>query len=136
VKLDGFMNQLQDFFLRIRSSYAAGQVRHVGAKTSFTFLNYNSVSQFIVPPVYFKPACFRILFNVPGGTSTFGLPDTVTVPDLFGFLNWRWLPFVRAKYHSRSSRSLITSLTFMLYYPNRAPLPPVAPLPIGDRLVW
>jgi len=64
------------------------------------------------PPVYFKPACLRILFNAPGGTSTFGLPDTVTVPDCFGFLNWRWLPLVRAKYHPRSSRSLIMSLTF------------------------
>src|SRR5207248_1047027 len=113
VKLDGFMNQLQDFFLGIRSSDTAGQVRHVGAKTSFTFLDYHSISQFFVPPVYFKPACFRILFNVPGGTSTLGFPDTVTVPGWFGFLNWRWLPFVRAKYHPRSSRSLITSQTFI-----------------------
>ena len=89
MKLDGFMNQLQHFFSCIRRSDTAGQIRHVGTETSFTFLDYNSVSQFLVPPVYFKPACFRILFNVPGGTSTLGLPDTVTVPGRFGFLNWR-----------------------------------------------
>src|ERR1700738_60195 len=70
------MNQLQHFFSCIRRNDTAGQVRHVGTKTSLTFLDYNRVSQFFVPPVYFKPARFRILFNVPGGTSTLGLPDS------------------------------------------------------------
>jgi hypothetical protein len=29
----------------------------------------------------------------------FGLPATVTAPDVLGCLNWRWLPLVLAKYH-------------------------------------
>ena len=89
MKLDGFVYQLEDFFSCVSRGDTAGQVGYVGSKTSFAFLDYNSVSQFFIPPVYFKPACFRILLNVPGGTSTPGFPDTVTVPGRFGFLNWR-----------------------------------------------
>jgi hypothetical protein len=33
-------------------------------------------------PQFFKPACFRMLLKVPGGTSMLGLPATVTVPAL------------------------------------------------------
>ena len=40
-------------------------------------------------------------------------PETVTVPAFVGCLNWRWLPFVRARYQPSSSKALMTSLTFM-----------------------
>jgi len=31
---------------------------------------------------FFNPACFKALFNVPGGISTLDFPATVTVPFL------------------------------------------------------
>ena len=45
-------------------------------------------------PDCFSSACLSTLAKVPGGTSTPSLPDTATVPALFGCWNWRWLPRV------------------------------------------
>src|ERR1044071_1447950 len=36
-----------------------------------------------------NPACFMMLLKVPGGTSSLGLPGTVTMPALTGCLNCR-----------------------------------------------
>src|SRR5262249_54566971 len=55
-----------------------------------------------------------MLFSVPGGTSTLNFPDTVTKPSFEGCLNWRWLPFVRTRYHPSPSNSLMTSFTFII----------------------
>jgi hypothetical protein len=39
-------------------------------------------------PYFLKPACFRMLFRVPGASSSFGLPGTVARPGFTGCLNW------------------------------------------------
>jgi len=53
-------------------------------KTGFALFNHNGIFHI---GTYFKPACFRILFSVPGGTSIPDFPDTVTVPRFVACLN-------------------------------------------------
>ena len=53
-----------------------------------------------------------MLRNVPGASSSLGLPATVTLPGLTACLNWRWLPRVAAKNQPAPSRHLITAPTF------------------------
>ena len=59
----------------------------------------------------FSPDCFNMLFQVPGGRSSPGLPGMVTRPGLTGCLYWRWLPLVRTNRHPSFSISSIASLT-------------------------
>jgi hypothetical protein len=62
---------------------------------------------------HFKPACFRMLFSVPGANSSPSLPGTVTTPRLVGWLNCRWLPRVRTCLQPSASMSRMTSRTFI-----------------------
>jgi hypothetical protein len=49
----------------------------------WAFFDYNQIAHF-GRSYFLRPACFRTLFSVPGGTSMLGFPATVTVPDLCG----------------------------------------------------
>src|SRR2546421_10019205 len=51
-------------------------------KTGFAFFDNDGVFYFRVP--CFNSACFRMLLSVPGGTSIFGFPATVTRSALAG----------------------------------------------------
>jgi hypothetical protein len=57
------------------------------------------------------PACFRMLFSVPGGNVSLNLPAIVVVPGLTTCRNWRWLPVTRSRYQPSASTILIISLT-------------------------
>lgn len=78
VELDRFVDERRQFLTRFAGGDAARQVRHVGSKTRRALLYHYQILH--VRPHFFRPACLRMLPNVPGGTSTLGLPDTVTVP--------------------------------------------------------
>src|SRR6266852_5857347 len=64
---------------------------------------------------HFNPACFKTLFNVPGGTARVSLPPagTVTVPDFVAWRNCIWLPVTRSKNQPSSSNRLIRSRYFI-----------------------
>ena len=55
---------------------ASRKIRHIGAERCRAFFDDCNVVHF------FKPACFKILLSVPGGTSTLSFPAIVTVPGL------------------------------------------------------
>jgi hypothetical protein len=80
VKFDGFLNQDSDLFSGIGGRNATRQVGYVCTKAARSLFDDNQVLH--IRPHFFKPACFRMLLKVPGGTSTLGLPATVTVPAL------------------------------------------------------
>ena len=52
-----------------------------------------------------------MLFHVPGGRSSLGLPGTVTRPGLTGCLNCLWLPLIRTSRHPSASIIRMASLT-------------------------
>src|SRR5260370_14652503 len=58
-----------------------------------------------------RPACRRMLFNVPACKSALSLPGTVTRPFLILCVNWRWLPLVATRVHPSSSRRRMISFT-------------------------
>ena len=76
MKLNGFSNELQRFVSALANGYAPRKVRNVGAVGVLALLNDDDVVH--LQPHFFSPACRSALFSVPGGTSTLGLPDTVT----------------------------------------------------------
>jgi len=80
MKLDGFLNQCRYFFPRIGGRDATRKIGHIRTKAAGALFDDYQVLH--VRPHFFKPACFRMLLKVPGGTSTLGLPATVTVPGL------------------------------------------------------
>lgn len=80
MQLDGFLNERCHFFPRLCRCNTAGEVWYVSTKTAWTLLDDNQVLHLLAH--FLNPACFRMLFNVPGGISTLGLPATVTVPTL------------------------------------------------------
>ena len=80
VEFDSFLNQCGDFFSGIGGRDTARQIGHVCAKTAVSLFDDNQVLH--ARPQFFKPACFRMLLKVQGGTSMLGLPATVTVPAL------------------------------------------------------
>jgi len=80
MELDSLMNQGQNFFTRIARSDTAGKVGNVGSKRRGAFFDYNQIAHFGHSD-FLRPACFRALFRVPGGTSTLSFPANVTVPD-------------------------------------------------------
>lgn len=82
MKLDRFMNELQDLFAALSRSYAPRDIRHISPEAGRAFLYNDHVAHGIT--YFFKPACFNALLSVLGGMSTLGLPETVTVPGLVG----------------------------------------------------
>ena len=81
---------LSYFSLHIRGGgargHAAWEVRHVGGIVALGFLDDHGVPH---GGPHFMPACFRMLFKVPGAKSSLGLPGMVTRPGLLGCLNCR-----------------------------------------------
>jgi len=112
VKGDAFADEADHFLSRFANRDASGQIRHVGAPARIPALNNHHVPRHSSAPLLFSPACFRIELKVPGGMSRLGLPPTVTVPGLLGFLNCRWLPFVRINRQPSCSSNRINSATF------------------------
>jgi hypothetical protein len=84
VKLNGFLNEFENLVSGFRHGGTTWQIGNVRPETSFALFNHDGIFHIYT---YFKPACFRMLFNVPGGTSMPGFPDTVTVPRFVGCLN-------------------------------------------------
>jgi hypothetical protein len=96
VKFNSLFDQPQDFGSAFGYGDASRQVGDVSSKAGFTFFDYDGVAHAFYCSYFFNPACFKILFDVPGGTSMLGFPETVTVPGWFECLSCRWLPFVLA----------------------------------------
>jgi hypothetical protein len=86
VKLNGLAYRALSFLNRSACSHAAGQIRNVRGVVRPSILNDDRVSHGQLP-YFFRPDCFRILFNVPGAKSSLGFPATVTRPGLVGCLN-------------------------------------------------
>ncbi len=84
MELDGFLDELHDFIAAFRDCGATRQIGDVSAPARVTLFNNDHVFHW---RTYLSPACFRMLSSVPGGMSTLGFPDTVTVPGLLGCLN-------------------------------------------------
>ena len=82
VKLDGLVNEFCYFHASLANGDAARKVRYVGPETCRALLDNNQILHSL--PHFFRPACLRMLFSVPGGTSTLSLPATVTVPGFDG----------------------------------------------------
>src|SRR5438105_11539677 len=97
VKFNGFTNEALGLFARISRRDAAWEIGYISGISISRLFNYHRVLHF------FSPACFKTLFNVPGGRSLEGWPDTVTVPGLTECRNCRWLPRVRSSRQPSSS---------------------------------
>ena len=82
VELNGFVYEARNFSATLADSHATGKVWHVRAEARRTLLDDNEILH--TQPYFLRPACLRTLLSVPGGTSTLGLPETVTVPALLG----------------------------------------------------
>jgi hypothetical protein len=63
-----------------------------------------------------SPACFRILFSVPGAASFEGCPAMVTRPGFDGCLNCRWLPSCDTSRHPSLSTNFRMSRYFTTEY--------------------
>lgn len=139
MKLYSFPHISFDGVLREPCWYAAWNIRRIGRITCWCFFNddkvflhnktwYTAVREFseILPPPqsasslfvsycvhYFKPACFRMLFSVPGASSSFECPGTVTSPFLSACLYCRWLPRVLTIYQPARSICFTISRTFI-----------------------
>ena len=111
MKRDGLANIFLNIAFRFSRSDTAREIGTIRGEVPLRFLNDDKIF------AHFNPACFRMLFNVPGGKSWPSWPAMVTKPGFELCLNWRWLPFVRAKNHPSSSMSLIASRTFTLSVP-------------------
>src|SRR5689334_6325760 len=72
-------DQLSYFLQRGRGYSQPGKIGDVGAPTCRRFFVNSEI-------FHFEPACYKILFNVPGGMSTDGWPAAVTVPGLTGWI--------------------------------------------------
>jgi len=86
VKLDRFTNQAQHLRAGLSNCNTTREIRNMRPPARIAPLDYDHVPHHPSPPAFLRPACLRIAFNVPTGTSKLGLPATVTVPCLFGFL--------------------------------------------------
>lgn len=107
VKRDGIMHLALDLSLRSTGGNAARQIGRIGGVAGRGVFDNDQIT------VHLSPACFRILFFVPGARSWPGLPEIVTSPRLLECLYWRWLPRVRSRYQPSSSMSLMASRTFI-----------------------
>ena len=111
VKRNCLANIFLNFAFRFPRGNATRKIRAIRGKVPRC--SFNDYEIF----AHCSPACLRMLFKVPGGKSWPDCPATVTRPGLELCLNWRWLPFVRAKNQPSSSMSLIASRTFMFSVP-------------------
>ena len=83
VELDGLTDELQRFIPCLAGCDTAGKIGNVGSKRFGALFDHNEVPHLTLSYL-FKPACFSTLLSVPGGTSTPGLPATVTIPGFIG----------------------------------------------------
>lgn len=88
MQFDRLANERNRFFVRLTNCHAPRKIRHIRAEGCIALLNNHDVFHGLAY-FFFKPACFQMLASVPTGTSTLGLPATVTVPGFVGCLNWR-----------------------------------------------
>ena len=86
VKLYRLTNQPLHFLAGLSNRNTAREIRDMRSPARVTPLDHHHVPHYPSLPAFLRPACFKIAFNVPAGTSRLGLPATVTVPCLFGFL--------------------------------------------------
>jgi len=110
VQIHSFADKLKGLFSRFADDGATWQIRYVRAKTVFTLFYNHKICHWGCRP--FNPACLRMLFTVPAGTSRLGLPATVTVPGLTECAYCLWLPAVLVSLQPSCSISLITSRNF------------------------
>ncbi len=82
MELNGFLDERKNLLLGLARCDAPRKVRHISAIAAWSLFNHNHVTHKLTP--YSSPACFNALLSVPGGTSTLGLPATVTVPGFEG----------------------------------------------------
>ena len=100
MKLDGFTNLSLHFVDGGTGGYATWEVWNVGREIWSRIFDNDGIAH--DSPHFLKPACLRMLFSVPGASSSPGFPGTVTRPDFVGCLNWRWLPRITTKYQPSS----------------------------------
>src|SRR6266498_2922306 len=84
VKLDGLADQPQHLRRGFAYGYTPWEVRHVGSPTRRSPFHHDHIARHSPLPAFLRPACFRIVFSVPGRTSKLGFPTTVTVPGCSG----------------------------------------------------
>jgi hypothetical protein len=104
-----------DFVARIPSGDATRKVRRICGEAGLGLLDDDQILH------GFNPACLRMLFNVPGATSSPGLPATVTSPGLVACLNCRCDPRCRTTDQPSSSSILTTSRIFTMRSTPRSP---------------
>ena len=80
---DRFADKIQNLGTCFANGNTAGEIRYVGAEGRGALFDNDQVAH-LMSPYLLRPACFKTLFSVPGGTSIPGLPATVTVPDFVG----------------------------------------------------
>ena len=83
VELNCLLHVLFDFFAGSTSRNAAFQVRRVRGVSCSCFFDDDEVFFH-----FFIPACFKMLFKVPGASSSFRLPGTVTSPRFVACAYW------------------------------------------------
>ena len=84
MEFNDLSNKRKNLFLGFTGSDATRKVRDVSPIGGRAFFNNYEVSH-RYHSCLFRPACFSALFSVPGGMSTLGLPDIVTVPVFVGW---------------------------------------------------
>ena len=72
------LNQALDLGYGTADDADSRKVRDIGSKGRWALFDHNEVMH----EAYFSPACFRMLFSVPFGTSSEERPATVTRPAL------------------------------------------------------
>ena len=82
VECDGFSHVPFDFLFCGASRNAPFEIWGIGRIACACLFNHDKILH------GFNPACFKILFKVPGAKLSFGLPATVTNPFFVGCLNW------------------------------------------------
>jgi len=106
MEFDGIMHLALHALSSFAGGNAAGKIGGIRRIAGASFFDDNKVT------AHFNPACFRILFCVPGARSSLGFPAMVTTPFLWLCRYCRWLPRVRSRYHPSSSIILIIARTF------------------------
>ena len=110
MELNGLANLAFNFVDTRTCSDTSGQIRDICREIGPGIFNNDGIAH--GSPHLLKPACLRMLFKVPGASSSLGLPGTVTRPDLVGCLNCRWLPRVTTRYQPSSPSIRSISATF------------------------
>src|SRR4051812_35770313 len=90
-----FLDVALDFLARLAGGDAATHIGHVSAPVVGRLFEHDRVPHLANPTGYFHPALSRMSFKVPGATSSFGWPGTVTWRGKRGCLNTRWFPRMR-----------------------------------------